>query len=261
MPQAPVTNNSEYINLGPMEVFVGSAKESLVAAESATDYRKLGQTRSGVVINHEFAQLVIKSGFPLRTVKKFITETRLEVTGELIEFSGSNFARVIGGPEVGLTLVNSPAPTLATGSTKTVLELSSAAGFSRGDEIAVVGGSVTQYGVIRSISNNSVTLFEGLSLDETPAPGDTVKLVDKRSIPIGSMSSPVDVSLKLSKTLEKGKLDIYVYKANAGGTFSLNFGDGEGNIEPIGLAFAYEALADSAVDAGNLARAVFQPNA
>lgn len=262
MTQGPVTNISKHVNLGPMNVYIGAYRASLSAAQSATDWFKLGLTKSGVQVSNEIVQLLIKSGFPLRPVKNFVTDSKLSVSGELIEFSAVNFGRVLGGPTQTIALKASPSTTTATGATKTAVKVAAVTNFNVNDEIAVVGASQTQYGTIQSINTSTkvLTLYEALSGDTDPTLGDTVKRVDTRTVSMGVISSPEDVGLKLTKTLEKGTLSIYVFKANAAGTFSMNFGDGEGNIDTIGLNFNYEALADSSVESGALASAVWAPN-
>lgn len=247
------------LDLGNAVVYYSETTFTTFAgAVAATTWRKLGQMKDGTQIDipREFAK--IYSGFPSKLVKQYIASEALNISGAIAEFNPFNLARVLGG----LTLTNAvksstPTPTTAaSGSTKTVVKVASATGFAAGDLIKV--GS--QYGRIKSIATTNFTLYEGLSGDANPTTGDAVSKLDTSSLKIGSLAAPTEYAVKVSKTMVGGSFtwDLYIPRAIFAGNPSLAFPDNSASpTDVLGVPFTLEALADAAIEDGNLAQLIF----
>jgi hypothetical protein len=250
--QAPASNLTNFLDVGNAIVYYSKTpKVSFAAAEAATDYRKLGMLSN---VSLEVAREVIKirSGFPQRTVKQFFSAEDVRLNGEMLEISPFNINRALGGPTMTITtLTSSPAATtVASGSTKSIVNVASAAGYAPND-IIEVGNTTKQYGVIKSISTNAITLVEALDGDVNPTTGHAVAKVDKIKQSAGQIASPDEVSLKIVKTLAggAGTIEYYILKAQIEGTLSFSYTDNTA-AEPVGMPFSFEALSDAAVESG-----------
>jgi FtsP/CotA-like multicopper oxidase with cupredoxin domain len=257
--QVPSTKNANNIDLGNAVVyFAQGAFASFTAARSATTWRKLGLLKTGSTLNLEVETTSFSSGFPLREQKKFYTSVKGSVTGEMLEFSIENLADAMGIGRANITYtVKASAPaatTVVTGSTKTVVNVTSATGYVAGDKIRIGTGATAQIGVIKSIASNVFTLDEGLSLDITPTAGLAVAKIDTATITGGSIASPLDISLKLTKThIGTGETyDYIIPKAQASGAFSLAFVDNTGTNDGVGIPFNYSLLSDPDVENGGI---------
>lgn len=140
-----------------------------------------------------------------------------------------------------------------------MIELTSATGYAVGDEIEVTTGSTKQYGYIKSIDGDEITLYEGLSSNTTPSAGDAVAKVESKTISIGALASPADIAIKVSKTLVGGygTKDVYLLKAQASSEMVMSWPDGQGNIDVVGLPFQFDAIADDQIESGKIAHVVF----
>ena len=259
--QAVSSNIANFIDIGNAIVYAApTALTSFSSAVSSTKWRKLGILKNGCQIDRTLEQLAFKSGSPLRDVKILYTQEELKLSGELLEIYPENLARATGLTLTYTTKASSPAPTtVATGSTKTVINVASATGYAVDDHIKVGNSGSEQYGVIASIAGNALTLYEGLSNDANPTTGHAVAKIDKAYVAFGSLSAPTDIALKISKTLTGGygTLDFYVLKANSEGNFTMAWADNNGTVEGVGVPFSFKAIADTAVENGELARAYF----
>lgn len=101
--QGVSTNNPNLIDLGNAVVYIGTSQASLTAAKAYTGWRRLGLMKDGSEFRKGTAILEMKSGTPLRTVKKFITEETAIIAGTLAEISADNLNRVLGSPGITVT--------------------------------------------------------------------------------------------------------------------------------------------------------------
>lgn len=260
--QAPSSNFKDFIDIGNAIVyFAPSAFTSFSSAASATTWRKLGILKQGVNLNVEKARVDVKSGVPQRLVKTFYTEEMLRVAGEIMEVTPLNISRVLGGVSITTAVkASSPAATtVATGSTKTVVNFTSATGYAVGDLIRTGNASNNyQYGVIKSISGNAVTMVEALDGDASPTTGHAIAKVDTMKLNMGSVATPANIALKISKTMvgDVGTLDFYLPNVIADGNTTFNWGD-NGTVEPVGLPFLFEAISDPDVESGATAQLIW----
>lgn len=234
---------------------------SFTAAKSSTKWRKLGLMQEGVDVQgpQEIAQFF--SGMPSKIVQQYVTGQNLSITGSLLELNIRNLSRVLGGLTVSETVkASSPSPTtVATGSTKSVINVASATGYAAGDEIRVGDSGSYQYGRIKSISSNAITLYEGLDGDANPTTGHAVAKIDTSYVDIGQNPLPAYIALKASYTLTGGygEMNMYLIKAQMTGGLSMRFADNTQSPEPIGLPFTAQALSDADAESGNVVRIEF----
>ena len=259
--QNPSTNVPSYLDLGNAIVYYSSSTfTSFANAVSSTTWRKLGVLRAGVSVDLAKSSVDIKSGVPQRLVKRFFVEETLKVSGEMMEISPFNLARALGGlpPTVAVKSASPAATTVASASTKAVVKVASSSGYAVDDLIRVGNVGSYQYGVIKTISGNDLTLYESLDGDANPTTGHAVAKVDTMSYAFGSVATPADISLKISKTLVAGfgTMDLYIPKANAEANMTLNWED-NGTPNSVALPFSFEAVSDSSVESGNLAQVIF----
>ena len=259
--QLPASNVARYLDIGNAIVYIAKAKKtSFSSAVSATDYRKLGVLESGLQIDVSKAQVQIKSGVPQRLIKTFYTEENMRISGAMLEFSPFNLSRALGGLALTVTTKSSSpaATTVATGSTKTVVNVASSSGYAVGDLIEVGNTGAKQYGVIASISGNALTLVEALDNDANPTTGHAVAKVDTVKMNGGAIAAPTEISLKISKTMTGGfgTLDVYILNAIADGNVSFGWRD-NGNVDPSSIPFAFDSLSDANVESGAIFQTVF----
>lgn len=259
--QAPASNLTDFIDLGNAVVYYAPTHfTSFSSAVSATTWRKFGILKTGSQLQIEKAKIDIRSGVPQRIVKTFFTQEDMRVSGEIMEFTPFNLSRVLGGLSLTVAVLSSSpsATTVGTGSTKTVVNFASITGYAVGDLIRVGNSGSYQYGVIKSISGDDATLYEALDGDATPTVGHAIAKVDTIKQNIGSVATPTDVAVKISKTIVggAGSLDIYMIKANADGNLSIDWQD-NGTVEAVGLPFNFQAIGDPDVESGALAQVIF----
>jgi hypothetical protein len=258
--QLPSTNYDKFLDIGGAIVYFSKTyKTTYSSAESATDWRKAGVLKDGVKIAVNKGQIVdVKSGTPQVLVKRFYTEENLVISGEFLEISPFNLARAFGGLTTTITTKTSgpAATTVATGSTKSVVNVASATGYAAGDLISV--GTTPQYGVIASISGNAFTLVEALDNDTTPTTGQAVAKVDTAKIKFGTVATPTNIAIKISKTFLSGAgtIDWYVLKAIAEGSGEFNYSD-NGSSELTSIPFSFQGLTDPNVESGSFMQAVY----
>jgi hypothetical protein len=263
--QVPSILIPSQIDLGNPVVYIAETNfSSFTAAAAATSWRKLGVLKDGAALEHILEKLEVYSGVPQRKVATFFTKEDLKLSGQMGEFSATNLARTMGMNLTDITTTvkaSSPAPTtVATGSTKTVINVADAAGYAVDDEIRVGNASNNyQFGVIKSISDDAITLYEGLSGDTNPTTGHAVAKVDTRSLIIGALASPNYKAIKVAKTLVGGygTINLYLPKVEADGNWTINWQDGGGNVDSVGIPFMFDAVSDPDVESGALAQAIF----
>lgn len=258
--QAPSTNVARYLDVGNIVVYYyGSTFSSFSSAVSSTAWRKLGVMKAGTQLDLAKSLLDVKSGTPLRLSKRFYTEETLKVSGELMEISPFNLSRALGGLSLTTTVLSSTpaATTVATGSTKSSVVVASSSGYTVGDLIRVGNSGAYQYGVIKTIVTNTFTFYEDLDGDANPTTGHAVAKVDKMSMNLGTVATPSNISLKLSKTIAGGygTMDIYIINAVAEGNAAFNWAD-NGTVESVGIPFSFEAISDATVESGATAQVI-----
>lgn len=250
------------IDLGNAVVYYSNSPFSTFsAAKSATAWHKLGHTKEGVQmdVSREFAEFF--SGFPAKKINQYVAAENFALGGQITEFEPIKLAKVFGG----LTLTSavkssSPTPTTTqTGSTTTVIQVASVAGFAVNDMIRV---GTDGYGRIKSIDSGdgSFTLYEGLTNDTAPAASVAVSKVDTISFDIGSLARPAYHGLKIVKTLVGGlgSYNIYVLKGQFVGDISTVFPDNTAApTDAIGVPFGFSALSEPDNESGNVARVEF----
>lgn len=259
--QSPSTNIANLIDVGNCIVYVGIKQSSFANCASYTGWRKLGLLKDGAQLTSAKDKLEFFSGTPLKKQKAFFIKEDLKLAGTFLEFSSANLNRALGNPGQTITTKVSPSTTIKTATVPTVssFNLTSPTGFAVDKEIEVTSGTTKQYGTIKSIVGDLVTLYEGLDLNTVPAVGDAVKVVDTKAIVLGSVAAPGDVALKISKTLVGGygSLDIYMPDVQANGNITLAWADATTNVDGVGIPFEFEAISDPAVESGNLAQVLF----
>jgi hypothetical protein len=231
---------------------------SFSGAIASTKWRKLGLL-TGCQLEISTEKLQFQSGTPRTLVEQIQTALGLRITGGAFEFRPIILALALGllGSDITYALkTGSPTPTTTvTGATKTSVIVSDATGFEA-DRLIKVGSG---YGIIKTISGNTLTLYEGLDTDTDPTVGDAVSEVDTSTMDVGGLGSANHIALKLTKTIVSSSVDaysIYVPKAQADPNISMNFADGD-STEKVSIPFAFDALSDPDVESGKLARCVF----
>lgn len=260
--QNPSTIVGSDIDLGNCIVYYSSTHfTSFSSAQSSTKWRKLGILKEGCQLDIPKEILEIFSGYPATLQQQFINAEDLQLSGQILEVTPRKLALIFGGLTVTETVkASSPAPTtVATGSTKTVVNVASATGYVAKDEIRVGNSGSYQYGRIKSIAGNALTLYEGLSGDSNPTTGHAVAKIDTAYFETGALATPANVGIKISKTLVGGwgSYDIIIPKAQFSGDASMAFQDNTKSAEPMGVPFALKALSDPDVESGKTARFLF----
>lgn len=259
--QAPSTNVPQFIDIGNAIVYYApSPQTSFSNAQAATNWRRLGVMKSGVQVQISKELVDVRSGTPQRLIKRFYTQDNLMVSGELLECSPFNLSRLLGGATLTSTVKASApaATTVATGSTKSVIKVASASGYAADDLIRVGDSAPYQYGVIKTIAGNDLTLYEGLDGDATPTTGHALAKVDTMALAFGQVAAPASVSLKLSKTMVGGfgTIDLYILNCLAEANTTLGWQD-NGTQEPVGMPFSFEAVSDPDIEGGSFAQALW----
>lgn len=257
--QAPSTKIANDIDLGNGTLyFTTTPFASFAAAASATTWRKFGLLKQGLTIAQTASTIPFRSGFPKVKVAEFTDEVNVEISGEFLESSIENIADAVGiGRENIVYTVKASAPaatTVVTGSTKTVVNVTSATGYAVGDKIRVGTGGTAQIGVIKSISSNIFTLYEALSRDITPTAGLAVAKIDTATVSGGNSALGIYLGLKFTKTHvgNGGVRDFYFPKAKTDGSFNLGFTDNAGTNDGVGIAFKFSLFSDPDVENGQL---------
>lgn len=255
--QAPNNLIVKHIDFGNAKIeYITAAQASFTAAAASTKWRQFGLTQGESSFQVQKESTEIRSGFPSQIVATFFTEENISLALNLAEFGPDIVNLCLGGPTMTKTVGTTPATTLTTGSTKTVLNLTSATGFDPLDQVEVTTAGVKQYGTIKTIVGNVVTLYEGLSGDTTPVTADAVKKVTKVQYDMGDLAAPIDMALKITKThVQAGHtLEIYIPKAQAQVDIPLKWQEGK---DPIILPVTFKAVSDSAVESGKTARLIY----
>jgi hypothetical protein len=257
--QSPSTLVPSDIDLGNCILYYApSPFTSFAAALAATTWRKFGLMKEGVKVDVSKVIQEFYSGYPSKLQQQYVSGEDFRVMGECLEVNPRQMARVLGGPSITET-VKTTAPgatTVATGSTKTVVQVASATGYAVGDEIRVGDAGSYQYGRIKSISGNALTLYEALSGDTNPTTGHAVAKIDTSYFDLGGLTLPESMGIKISHTLPGGygSYDWYVLKAQMTGNLSINWQDNNQNPDANGMPFELRALSDPDVESGNTVR-------
>lgn len=259
--QAVSTNISNHIDIGNAIVYVSkAAKSSFSSAKSATDWRKLGILKDGLVLDRAIEKIEFRSGVPLTLQKQYFVSEAINISGQILEFNAANLARVAGLSVSRTVKASSPAPTtVASGSTKSVINFTSVTGYAVDDLIQVGNSGSEQYGVIKSISGTAVTLYEALDNDTNPTTGHAIAKVDVENVDFGNVSAPPEIAIKIVKTLvgTGDAFEVYVLKAQSDGSLSLNWADGGATVEGVGIPFSFAGLSDALVESGKVMRMGF----
>lgn len=232
---------------------------TLAAAKASTAWRKFGLIGEGARFSIATQELNFYSGFPSGLQKKYYTAQDVMIAGNLRETEPRKLALVMGGVTITETVhASSPAPTtVGTGSTKTSIVVADSAGYAVDDQIRVGNSGSYQYGRIKTIDTgmDTFTLYEGLSGDTIPTVGHAVAKIDNSSFPIGNLSAPADIAVKLSKTTigGYGTYDIYILKAQITPNVEINYSDDVQAAEKIGIPFTLTGIKDDAVENGAIA--------
>lgn len=257
--QAPSTLVPADITLGNCVLYYAPTHfTSFSSAIAATTWRKFGLMKEGVRLDagKEFAEFF--SGYPARLQQQYCSSEDIRLTGEMLEVNPRNAARVLGGLSITETVkASSPAATtVATGSTKSVVNVASATGYAAGDEIRVGNSGSYQYGRIKSIATNAITLYEALSGDATPTTGHAVAKIDTVSYDMGTLTLPANIGAKLSYTCVGSKfaLDFYILKAQMTANLTMSWQDNTQTPDALGLPFELRGLSDPDVESGAVAR-------
>lgn len=256
--QSPSTNSPNMIDVGNCIVYYsGSAFSTLSAAASATTYKKLGILKNGSQFERLIEKLPFYSGTPLRLQKQFFTREECRVSGEMLEFSPKNFELASGITPTVTLFSSTPSPTTTTtGATQSSISVASASNFAADDLIKV--GS--QYGIIKSISSNTFTMYDGLDGGTNPTVGDAVSKVQTVTFKGGSSATPPEIAIKISKTLVAGfgTVDIYLPRVQVDGNITSAWADGSTTVEGVGLPFVFDGLSlVGGADDGYLFQALF----
>lgn len=257
--QAPSTLIASDIDLGGCVLYYAPVTFSTFsAAIASTKWRKFGLMKEGVQLDITKEIQEFFSGYPAKLQQQYVSTEDLRISGQLLETNPRNLARVLGGLTITETVKSaSPsATTVATGSTKSVVNVASASGYAAKDEIRVGNSGSYQYGRIKSINSNALTLYEDLSGDTNPTTGHAVAKIDTTSFDLGLNALPANIAFKLSHTLAGGygTYDLYCLNAQMTGNLSVLFADNTRSPEPIGLPFELRAISDAAVESGAVAR-------
>lgn len=257
--QAASTNVPLDISLGNAILYYSDTPyTTFSSAIAGTKWRKFGLLKDTARLeaSKEFAEFY--SGFPSTLQQRYVTSESLKITGELLEVNPRNAARILGGPTVTETVkASSPAATtVATGSTKTVINVASATGYAAGDEIRVGNSGSYQYGRIKSIATNAITLYEALSDDALPTTGHAVAKIATVYYDTGLLSLPATISCKLSHTFTGSKftLDMYILSAQIAGNLAMAFADNTKTPDAVGMPFELDSIADTTIEAGATSR-------
>lgn len=247
------------IDLGNAVVYYSdSIFSSFSSAKSATTWRKLGLMKENTPIERVMGKIDLYSGVPRRKCQTYYISEELRFSGQILEINPRSLNRILGGLTITETVKSSnpAATTVATGSTKTVVNFTSTTGYAVGDEIRVGNSGSYQYGRIKSFNGSAVTLYEALSGDANPTTGHAIAKIDNTYYDLGSVAEPANCGIKISKTLigGYGYWDLYIAKAKFTGDLSAVLSDGSNNVDSIGLPFTLEAYSDPDVESGNLAR-------
>jgi len=232
---------------------------TLASAVAATTWRKFGLIGDGAKFSVNTQELSFYSGFPSGLQKKYFTSQDVMITGNLRETEPRKLATIMGGVTITETVhASSPAPTVvATGSSKILVAVGSVVGYAVHDQIRVGNSGSYQYGRIKSIntSTDEFTLYEALSGDTIPTIGHAVAKIDRTYYPIGNLSAPADIAVKLSKTTigGYGTYDIYILKAQITPNIEINYSDDTQTAEKIGVPFTLSGIKDDAVESGAIA--------
>jgi hypothetical protein len=174
MPQAqPVSSkNVENIDAGNAIIYVvQSPFASFEAARESTKWRKVGVLSGGANLELVSSKMQIRSGFPEKVIKTLISMSDLRVNGAMMEINPLAFALASGMVQSNITTTTkatNPSPTtVVSGSTQNEIIVDDATGFEA-MRLIKVGDA---FGTIKSISGNTLTMLDGLDLDENPAVG------------------------------------------------------------------------------------------
>jgi len=260
--QSPSTLVPTDIDLGNSIVYYkDSAITSFSSAKSETGWRKLGLLKEGAQLDVAKEMVEFYSGFPAVLQKQFVQSEDLRISGQILEINPRAVARILGlAPSSDATetvKASSPAPTtVASGSTASVVEVADATGYAVGDEIRVGNSGSYQYGRIRSINSNTITLYEVLSNNTAPTVGHAVAKVDETYFDFGATTVPNDISIKISHTLPGGygACDLYILKAQMTGNTSILYPDNTQSQDGNGMPFELRAISDADVESGKTAR-------
>ena len=257
--QLPSTLVPLDINLGNCILYYSpSAFTSFSSAISSTAWRKFGLMKDGIKVDVTKQVAEFFSGYPATVQQQYVNSEDLRISGQILEVNPRNLARVLGGLSVSETVkASSPAATtVATGSTKTVVNFGSVSGYAVGDEVRVGNSGSYQYGRIKSIAGNAVTLYEGLSGDANPTTGHAIAKIDTVTYDMGTNTLPANIACKLSYTCTGSKwaLDLYILKCQMIADVSMAWQDNTQNYEALGVPFDLRALSDAAVESGATAR-------
>lgn len=231
---------------------------ALTTAEASTKWRGLGILKDGATLDVSKTSLEFYSGFPAKTQQVYFSSEEIRLSGTLLECPPRKIALALGSPSLSETVyASSPSPaTVATGSTKTLVNFSSATGYAVDDEIRVGTGSY-QYGRIQSIATNAVTLYEGLSGDANPTTGHAIAKIKDTYFDLGDIATPANIALRLKKTMVGGygSYIITIPNAQMDGNMSATYQDNQQNPnEGIGFPFVAKAISKSTVESGKTAR-------
>jgi len=253
--QAPSVSDINTLVLGNARAFLApSTFANLAAAEAFDAWIPLGLTDdSGVTVEGTADVVELQSGFPARTVKKYVSSTSINISANLREFSLENIIYQLGQPDVTYAYKTSPAATTtAASSTKTLIKATDGTGYLPGHYIeAQNGASGAKYvGRIKSVSGNDLTLVSPLAV--AVAAGGTLKAIDKASISLGNLITPKGFAMKIEKVISDGRLmTIYLFNVEPTPQFTFNFTDG-GVADPATLPFSATSISSAAVEGGAL---------
>lgn len=256
--QGPSTLNPNDIDLGGAILYYSTVPYTTFDdAVAGTAWRKFGLMDQGIQMNNPAEYTRFYSGFPARLQKLYKTTDELQISGNLLEVTIRNLARVFGGLTVTDTVkTTAPAPaTVGTGSTKTSIIFDDITGFAVNDEIRVGDSEANyQFGRIKRIntSTDTATLYEGLSGDAVPTVGHAIAKVGSSRIILGTNTNPVNFSAKLSHVMPggTGSYDLYILNAQMDGSPQTTWADNQPTPSPVSIPFSFSAIADDEIENG-----------
>ena len=136
-PSSLITND---IGMGNAILYYAPAPfASFNAARSSTKWRKVGLINGNAATSLAKNYQIFYSGYPAKPVARYVDSEEFTITAQALEINPRALARALGGLAITETVKSSSpsATTVAAGSTKSIVNFTSASGYAVDDEIRV----------------------------------------------------------------------------------------------------------------------------